>query len=75
MHLPDPGRRHPANGAGRLDPVVRGAETPSDYAVISSARGDSHFRALRSGIAPFTEVRAVRRLDQRAAEVARLKAA
>ncbi|MGE7432744.1 hypothetical protein [Kitasatospora sp. NPDC001175] len=46
-----------------------------DYVTISSARGDEHFRTLRPEIAPYAGLRAVQQLDQRAAEVARLKAA
>ncbi|WP_405011157.1 hypothetical protein [Kitasatospora sp. NBC_01539] len=46
-----------------------------DYAGISSVRGDEHFTALRAGVRPHLGNRAVARLDQRARDVGRLKAA
>ncbi|MFI9332929.1 hypothetical protein ACIGZJ_36015 [Kitasatospora sp. NPDC052868] len=46
-----------------------------DYVAISSVRGDEHFAELQSGIRPHRGLRIAAQLDQRAHEVAALKAA
>ncbi|WNI23851.1 hypothetical protein [Streptomyces sp. ITFR-16] len=45
-----------------------------DYVGLSTARGDEHFETMRKRIAPYRKVRAVRELDERARQVATLKA-
>ncbi|MEU0986074.1 hypothetical protein [Streptomyces sp. NPDC005953] len=44
-----------------------------DYATLSTARGDEHFRSLRRRIAPYRRARAVRELDTRARQLAGAK--
>ncbi|MER5767640.1 hypothetical protein [Streptomyces sp. NPDC001985] len=44
-----------------------------DYTLLSTARGDEHFRTMRRRIAPYRRVRAARELDERARLVAESK--
>lgn len=45
-----------------------------EHQMISSARGDKHLRTMLTGLKPYASLPAVRTLDERAREVARLKA-
>lgn len=54
---------------------VTWSEFLDEHQMISSARGDEHLRNLRAGLKPYASLSAVRALDERAREVARLKAA
>jgi hypothetical protein len=46
-----------------------------EHQMISSARGDEHLRNLRTSLSLYASLPVVRILDERAREVARLKAA